>query len=130
MNYKQKYLKYKLKYLTAKKLYGGSADYGIDLLSGIPGDVVTPEKNKPEKNLSPLGEKVSRLSSKKYHGEFKIAEISLPKEKEERKRGLEAEKKRKEDEKKAKKPARESVIKPVAKHDEHSNEMGTLLSEL
>ena len=24
MNYKQKYLKYKLKYLTAKKLYGGS----------------------------------------------------------------------------------------------------------
>ena len=23
MNYKQKYLKYKLKYLTAKKLYGG-----------------------------------------------------------------------------------------------------------
>ena len=27
MDYKKKYLKYKLKYLTAKKLYGGSSDF-------------------------------------------------------------------------------------------------------
>ena len=32
MNYKQKYLKYKLKYLTAKKLYGGS-DSNLNLIS-------------------------------------------------------------------------------------------------
>ena len=30
MNYKQKYLKYKLKYLTAKKLYGGTGDFSFD----------------------------------------------------------------------------------------------------
>ena len=30
MNYKNKYLKYKLKYLTAKKLYGGMFDSDDD----------------------------------------------------------------------------------------------------
>tara|TARA_B100001175_G_scaffold312094_1_gene317527 strand:+ start:314 stop:694 length:381 start_codon:yes stop_codon:yes gene_type:complete len=35
MDYKKKYLKYKLKYLTAKKLYGGSSEINLDNFKDI-----------------------------------------------------------------------------------------------
>ena len=47
MDYKKKYLKYKLKYLTAKKLFGGMEE-------GLPMDIESPEPA-PKPEPAPVG---------------------------------------------------------------------------
>ena len=59
MDYKKKYLKYKLKYLTAKKMLGGdgrlpNCTLSKDVLEGFKGGMEGTPPQTPEQSLSPL----------------------------------------------------------------------------
>ena len=62
MNYKQKYLKYKLKYLTSKKMYGGgSSDDEGDLFDEERALELLREYNASQEGQPTLGERVDEL---------------------------------------------------------------------
>ena len=80
MNYKQKYLKYKLKYLTAKKIYGGAGVFGgpekmNEKTVGLTPPITTKDPLlKLEEEIN-LGNPEVRLK-----GDFEGKEVNMPKD--------------------------------------------------
>ena len=72
MNYKKKYLKYKLKYLTAKKLFGGMEEVGEPMIETPPKNQAPAAAPAPAPAAKKKKIKAPKLPIKKKSADIKI----------------------------------------------------------